>query len=75
MSVPAAASRRARARHRLAFARSWEGAIGLAGTTIVLAIAVFGPLLTPHSTTVPQGVPYAAPSGAFPLGTDQLGRD
>lgn len=75
MSTAIATPPARRRRRRLGFVRSWEGVVGLAGTTIVLAVAVLGPLLSPHSTTTPQGVPYAPPGGGFPLGTDELGRD
>jgi peptide/nickel transport system permease protein len=75
MSGVAVTGARSRIRGRLGFARSLEGAVGLCGTSIVLLIAALGPLLSPQSTTVPQGPPYAPPSGEFLLGTDQLGRD
>ncbi|MDT0345706.1 ABC transporter permease subunit [Streptomyces litchfieldiae] len=42
---------------------------------LLLAMALLGPLLAPHSPTSPVGVPYEAPGGTAPLGTDHLGRD
>jgi ABC-type dipeptide/oligopeptide/nickel transport system permease subunit len=50
----------------------WTG-IALAG--FVTAVALVGPLLAPHSPNAILGPPFEAPSRAFPLGTDRLGRD
>jgi len=75
MSAIGVSAMRGGVRRRLAFARSLEGAVGLCGTSVVLVIAVLGPLVSPHSTTVPQGAPYAPAGGEYLLGTDQLGRD
>ena len=44
----------------------------LLGTIGVLA--ALAPVLAP-TASVPTGLPFAAPSGAHPLGTDDLGRD
>jgi ABC-type dipeptide/oligopeptide/nickel transport system permease subunit len=60
---------------RLRFLRRPSGAIGVGIVLFVLAVAVFGPLVAPHSPTQPVGVPLAGPSGTSPLGTDFLGRD
>lgn len=49
--------------------------VGLAIVTAVVAIAVFGPLLAPHSPTAFVAPPFALPSGAALLGADYLGRD
>jgi peptide/nickel transport system permease protein len=38
-------------------------------------VAVIGPFVAPHAPDAFQGVAFAKPSGAFPLGTDTLGRD
>jgi len=57
------------------FARSWSARIGLALTASVLLIAVLGPFFAPHSPSELAGGSYAPPSGAFPFGTDLLGRD
>ena len=42
---------------------------------LVLAVALFGSFVAPHSPTALAGVPYTKPNGQFPLGTDFLGRD
>lgn len=56
-------------RHRLAVA----GLVALAGIT---AMALFAPLLAPHSPTAIDPVRFQAPPSAFhPLGTDSVGRD
>jgi peptide/nickel transport system permease protein len=52
-----------------------RGRIGLLIVGSVVAVAVFGPLVAPHSPTAFVDVPNASPSGTAPLGTDQLGRD
>lgn len=57
------------------FARTWSGAIGLVMVAFVVAVAVLGPLVAPHSPAAPIGPPGTAPSSAAPLGTDFLGRD
>jgi peptide/nickel transport system permease protein len=49
--------------------------IGIAIVTILLLIALFGPLLAPHSPTEFIGVPNTSPSSDAPFGTDALGRD
>jgi peptide/nickel transport system permease protein len=41
----------------------------------VILVAVFGPALAPHSPTATVGATADSPSSAFPLGTDNLGRD
>ena len=38
-------------------------------------IALFGPLIAPHSPDAIVGIPYTDPRGGNPLGTDFLGRD
>ena len=48
---------------------------GLAITLLMVALAVFGPLFAPHSPTDLVGVPFGAPSGSYPLGTDYVGED
>ena len=70
-----AVGQRLGAQRRLRFARSWSGRIGLALTVSVVAVAAFGPLFAPHAPTALVGPAYAAPTGQFPLGTDELGRD
>ena len=60
---------------RLRFLRRPGGAIGVTILLFVVAVAVFGPLVAPHSPTQPIGLPLAGPSSNAPLGTDFLGRD
>ncbi len=38
-------------------------------------VAVFAPLFTPYSPTEPAGTPFARPSSANPLGTNDVGQD
>jgi peptide/nickel transport system permease protein len=57
------------------FLRSPQGIVGLAILAFVLAVALIGPLVAPHSLSAPVGLPGAPPSPGFPLGTDYLGRD
>ena len=42
---------------------------------MVLAIAIVGPFVMPHSPIDPAAAPYGAPGGGHLLGTDNLGRD
>lgn len=42
---------------------------------VTVFVALFGSFFAPHSPTALAGVPYSHPSGAFPFGTDFLGRD
>jgi peptide/nickel transport system permease protein len=49
--------------------------IGLAIVTVIVLIAVFGPLFAPHSTTAFVGIPNSGPSSHALFGTDGLGRD
>lgn len=48
---------------------------GLALTAIIVVIAVIGPSVAPHTPTEFVGPPFAKPSAAAVLGTDNLGRD
>lgn len=57
------------------------GVLGLAITLAFVAVALLAPVLAPHSPyyqfpngLAPDGAPLG-PSAAFPLGTDELGRD
>jgi peptide/nickel transport system permease protein len=61
--------------HRLRFLRTPTGAVGFAIVVLVLGVALLGPVLSPHSATSTVGAPLQGPSGAFPFGTDELGRD
>jgi ABC-type dipeptide/oligopeptide/nickel transport system permease subunit len=47
--------------------------VGIVATLVV--VAVVGPLVAPHTPTETVGAPFSGASGAFPLGTDYLGRD
>ena len=49
--------------------------IALAVLLLILLIAAIGPQIAPHDYTQTLGPPFAGPSGQYPLGTDQLGRD
>lgn len=52
--------------------------LGAIGAVIVLALvltAIFAPRLAPHGPKEALFAQYVAPSGEFPMGTDQLGRD
>jgi len=72
-AVPAPAPPRRARRPRLRHA--WETGIGLAGVAGILVLVVAGPWFAPHSPYDLVGLPYAVPSGDFPLGTDFVGRD
>jgi peptide/nickel transport system permease protein len=49
--------------------------IGLAIVTMLVLIALLGPLVAPHSPTEFIGVPNTGPGGDALFGTDALGRD
>jgi peptide/nickel transport system permease protein len=49
--------------------------VGLVASGLVIAVAIFGPLLTSTSPTAFVGSPYQAPSKGLPFGCDYLGRD
>ena len=49
--------------------------IGVAIVALIIVIAVFGPLLAPHSPTEFVAVPNSGPSGDAIFGADALGRD
>lgn len=52
-----------------------EGIMAVTLLAFVVAVAVIGPLVAPHSTADPIGAPGQAPGGTALLGTDALGRD
>jgi peptide/nickel transport system permease protein len=56
-------------------ARTKRGTVGLALTAVVILIALIGPLVAPHSSTVFVTSAFAKPSSQVPLGADDLGRD
>jgi peptide/nickel transport system permease protein len=49
--------------------------IGLGIVALVVAVALLGPLVAPHSPTEFVGVPNSPPGGEATFGTDALGRD
>jgi peptide/nickel transport system permease protein len=49
--------------------------IGVAIVALIVAIAVFGPLVAPHSPTEFVAPPNSGPSGTAVFGADALGRD
>lgn len=55
--------------------RLWRTRIGLLITLLLVAIAVFGPFLAPHSPSDLLGLPFQQPGGKLPLGADELGQD
>jgi peptide/nickel transport system permease protein len=58
--------------------RAWRQTrtkIGVLLVALIVAVALFGPLFAPHSTTEFAAAPFAHPSSAVRLGTDNLGRD
>jgi ABC-type dipeptide/oligopeptide/nickel transport system permease subunit len=79
VNVASTSPRWAPSRGRLPLLRSvtgdWGGRIGLVLLAALLLVAIVGPWLAPRSTVSPVGIPGEAPTGAFPLGLDFLGRD
>lgn len=79
--IAAAAPRVAVASHDGRFAalrvlaRDRAGLVGFAILVGVILAAIFGPLLSPHEPTTFNARRLAPPGGAFPLGTDEFGRD
>ncbi|GIH64557.1 ABC transporter permease [Microbispora siamensis] len=59
---------RARTRRRLLLTAA-------AGTIMMVAIALLGPLIAPYDPAERLGLPFQGPDGGHPLGTDFLGRD
>lgn len=49
--------------------------VGVGLFAFILLLAVLGPAVSPHSPTQFVGAPFASPSHAALLGTDNLGRD
>jgi peptide/nickel transport system permease protein len=52
-----------------------RGKIGLVFLTVIVAIALLGPLFAPHNPDAFLGFPNLAPGGHFLFGLDALGRD
>lgn len=55
--------------------RSRSAQVGLGLMLLMLAVAVVGPLFSPHGATEVIGIPFSPPGRGAPLGTDILGRD
>lgn len=55
--------------------RTPAGAIGMALTVLVIAVAILADVLVPESPFRPVGPALQSPSAAYPMGTDDLGRD
>jgi peptide/nickel transport system permease protein len=49
--------------------------VAIATLVLVTLLALLAPTLAPHDPTLPAGMPLQPPSGAFPFGTDSVGRD
>lgn len=52
-----------------------RGRVGLGLIAIVVAVAIIGPFVAPHSDTASLVGPYSTPSSQAVLGGDELGRD
>jgi peptide/nickel transport system permease protein len=68
-------SRRAGAALGRLLRRQPLGAAGLLITLLLVAAALFAPQLAPHGPKEAAFGQYEPPSRAFPMGTDQIGRD
>ena len=68
----AVASDRRRFRSRVRTATGW---LGLLIILAFLMVAALAGVLAPANPLVPVGPPLTAPSAAYPMGTDDLGRD
>ncbi len=53
----------------------WRARIGLVIVAILVLIAIFGPLIAPHSPTEFVAAPNSGPSGTALFGADSIGRD
>ena len=78
--APAKAKERGAARHPWLgvlsmAARTPRGAVGLSLASLIVLVAIIGPLVSPGSPDALATVTFAKPSGQFPLGSDFLGRD
>jgi peptide/nickel transport system permease protein len=56
-------------------ARTPRGMVGLTLVGLVVLVAVIGPFVAPHSSDTFVTVAFAKSTGAYPLGSDTLGRD
>jgi peptide/nickel transport system permease protein len=79
LEQPVALVEAAPARGRFALMRDalglWRTRVGLAIVALIVAVALVGPLVAPHSPTEFVGIPNSAPGGEAAFGTDALGRD
>ncbi|MEV0331742.1 ATP-binding cassette domain-containing protein [Nocardia sp. NPDC050717] len=55
-------------------AKWWRWSVG-AGVSLVVLLAIVGPVLAPYPAERAVGMPFAGPGGGAVLGTDRLGRD
>jgi peptide/nickel transport system permease protein len=55
--------------------RTGRARLGLVVTSLIILLAVVGPLAAPHAPDAVVGLPAQGPSGHFLLGTDYLGHD
>lgn len=55
--------------------RNFAFSAGLLLTVVLVVCAVLAPVLAPHDPLKPAGPRLEAPSDAYPLGLDELGRD
>lgn len=62
-------------RRRRLSALSRTAQVGLAALALLTLVALLAPWIAPHSPSLPAGSPLQHPSRAFPLGTDEVGRD
>jgi peptide/nickel transport system permease protein len=51
------------------------GAAGAVVVMVLVVVAALAPVLAPHGPKEATFAPYVPPSAAFPMGTDQIGRD
>jgi peptide/nickel transport system permease protein len=56
-------------------ATGWWQRVALAALVLVTLLALLAPVLVPHDPLVPAGPAFTSPDTAFPLGTDDVGRD
>lgn len=54
---------------------AWTDRAALVAFALMVLVAVFAPLVAPHSPVAPAGAPFVGPSGGALFGTDGAGRD
>lgn len=57
------------------FLKNPQAIIGLVILAVMLALALFAPVICPGNPLFSVGKPLQAPGGEYPMGTDYLGRD